>query len=96
MTTAIPAPRSDESDRIRADIEQTLTLLEELRAWKTDIAAMRRDGHHTAAALTRDDILCRVERWLDPDGMERRAKMQKEQGKQAAGSARMIDTRCGF
>lgn len=96
MTIASRTPQSDTIARITADVDATLSLLEDLRAGKTDIAAMRRAGLHTSAGIARDEMLCRVERWLDPAGLAHRAELQAEQGKQAAALALDIDPRAGF
>jgi hypothetical protein len=83
-------------DRIRADVDQTLDLFTLLREAKTEIARLRRHNLHVTAAIQRDDMLCLIETWLDPDGRMRRKEAQDEQGKCAARAALDIDPDCGF
>jgi hypothetical protein len=82
--------------RIRADVDQTLDLFTLLREAKTEIANHRRHNLHLTAAMQRDDMLCLIEQWLDPDGLVHRQELQNEQGKNAARCALDIDPDCGF
>jgi hypothetical protein len=83
-------------DRIRADVDQTLDLFTLLREAKTEIADLRRHNLHLTAAMQRDDMLCLIEQWLDPDGMVHRQELQREQGRSGAAMAMDIDPNCGF
>jgi hypothetical protein len=71
-------------------------LLEELRAWRSDIAAMRHKGLHTSASIARDEMLSRVETWLDPDASIIKMEQQTAQRALAAASALAIDPELGF
>jgi hypothetical protein len=82
--------------RIKADVDQTIDLFTLLREAKTEIARLRRHNLHVTAAIQRDDMLCLIETWLDPDGRVRRQELQREQGASAARSAQDIDPLCGF
>lgn len=82
--------------RIRREVDTTLDLFTLLRDAKTEIARLRRHNLHVTAAIQRDDMLCLIENWLDPDGRVRREAVQREQGKNAARMATEIDDVCGF
>jgi hypothetical protein len=70
-----------------------LSRLPEIRA---RIAELRRVNCHVTAGIMRDEALCQIEAWIDPDGLARRAELQAEQGRQAGARAIAIDDDCGF
>lgn len=77
-------------------VDETIALFERIRAAKTDIASLRRQGLHLTASIQRDEMLTQVEAWLDPAAGDVRRAMQAAQGAQAARSSRQIDPACGF
>lgn len=83
-------------DRIRADVDETLDLFERLRARKTKIKHLRRQGLHLTAAIQRDEMLSTLEAWLDPDGALIRQEQQTAQRALASASALAIDPELGF
>jgi hypothetical protein len=70
-----------------------LSRLPEIRA---RIAELRKARCHVTAGIMRDEALCQIEAWIDPDGLAHRAELQAEQGRQAGARAIAIDDDCGF
>jgi hypothetical protein len=70
-----------------------ISRLPEIRA---RIAELRRTRCHLTAGIMRDEALCQIERWLDPDGLAYREEVQTAQRASAARLARAIDDYCNF
>lgn len=87
---------TDTLTRIENDVNATLDILSDLRARKSDIALLRRQGLHLTAAIQRDEMLARLEAWLDPDGAIIKLEQMTAQRAYAAASALAIDEACGF
>ncbi len=83
-------------DRIQNDVTTTLALFEQLRATRTEIAHLRRHNGDLTAGIMRDEMLCQIEAWLDPEGMAHRTELQAIQGRAAVAMALAIDPAMGF
>lgn len=82
--------------RIAADVDQTIALFELLRTTKTEIADLRRRRCHLTAGIMRDELLCQLEQWLDPAGIDHRQEVQAAQRADAGALALHIDPELGF
>lgn len=70
-----------------------LSRLPEIRA---RIAELRDQRCHVTAGIMRDEMLCQIEAWLDPDGLAVRTELQSIQGRAAVALALSIDPAAGF
>jgi hypothetical protein len=71
-------------------------ILSRLPEIRDRIAELRRHNCHVTAGIMRDELLCQLEAWIDPAGLEYRAELQSEQKASAGALALAIDDRCGF
>lgn len=78
------------------EADESYSILEELRARKHEIAKLRKQGLHVTASIQRDEMLSRLEDWLDPDANLIRMEQQTAQRALAAASALAIDPALGF
>jgi hypothetical protein len=73
-----------------------LSLFDKLRGFKKRIAELRGLERHWQAAFMRDELLCEIEHWVDPAGLEHRAMLQRIQGEAAVELALAVSDECGF
>ena len=95
-TTTPPPPALPALDSSAADVDATRDLFELLRTTRAEIADLRRQRCHLTAGIMRDEMLCQIERWLDPAGIDHRQEVQAAQRAMASALALHIDPALGF
>lgn len=65
------------------EADDSFSLFERLRDAKAQIAQSRALGNYVTASAMRDELLCQVEAWIDPQGEAYRVSLQTIQGRAA-------------
>ncbi len=67
-----------------------------LCSYRDRIAELRQQKHDLIAGIMRDELLCQIEQFLDPNGIAQRDELRAIQCREAVALALDVDPDCGF